>query len=191
MVTKVRNDMVNDRCGHILALRQTLHAQRVLPQGMPCWHAATCCRSHAWRLKISLSAWTCVRRSKNRRSVSDSRGGLHGFSAFLGIADTSFGHNKSRCGYLQRLYTLQLQVIIILCLCQYFSGRSLICLFVLFFSINTIRSMYVLISYILLIFHLFDFVGITRWSIPNDDCINSINIYQFDISLLLCYTFCL
>jgi hypothetical protein len=32
MVTKVRNDMVNDRCGHILALRQTLHAQRVLPQ---------------------------------------------------------------------------------------------------------------------------------------------------------------
>ena len=32
VVTTVRNDMVNDCCGHILALRQTLHAQRVLPQ---------------------------------------------------------------------------------------------------------------------------------------------------------------
>ena len=32
MVTSVRNDVVNDRCGHILSLRQTLHAQRVLPQ---------------------------------------------------------------------------------------------------------------------------------------------------------------
>lgn len=32
MVTTVRNDVVNDRCGHELSLRQTLHAQRVLPQ---------------------------------------------------------------------------------------------------------------------------------------------------------------
>ena len=32
MVTTMRNDMVNDRCGHILSLRQTLHAQRMLPQ---------------------------------------------------------------------------------------------------------------------------------------------------------------
>ena len=32
MVTTVRNDVVNDRCGHELALRQTLHAQRMLPQ---------------------------------------------------------------------------------------------------------------------------------------------------------------
>jgi hypothetical protein len=32
MVTTVRNDMVNDRCSHILSLRQTLHAQRVFPQ---------------------------------------------------------------------------------------------------------------------------------------------------------------
>lgn len=32
MVITVRNDMVNDRCGHELSLRQTLHAQRVLPQ---------------------------------------------------------------------------------------------------------------------------------------------------------------
>ena len=32
VITTVRNDMVNDRCGHILSLRQTLHAQRMLPQ---------------------------------------------------------------------------------------------------------------------------------------------------------------
>jgi hypothetical protein len=32
MVTSVRNDVVNDRCGHELSLRQTLHAQRILPQ---------------------------------------------------------------------------------------------------------------------------------------------------------------
>ena len=32
LVTSVRNDVVNDRCGHELALRQTLHAQRMLPQ---------------------------------------------------------------------------------------------------------------------------------------------------------------
>jgi len=32
MVTTVRDDMVNDRCAHELALRQTLHAQRMLPQ---------------------------------------------------------------------------------------------------------------------------------------------------------------
>ena len=32
MVTTVRNDVVNDRCGHILSLRQTLHTQRMLPQ---------------------------------------------------------------------------------------------------------------------------------------------------------------
>ena len=32
MVTTMRNDMVNDHCGHELALRQTLHAQRMLPQ---------------------------------------------------------------------------------------------------------------------------------------------------------------
>ncbi len=32
MVTSVRNDMVNDRCAHELALRKTLHAQRMLPQ---------------------------------------------------------------------------------------------------------------------------------------------------------------
>ena len=28
----MRNDVVNDRCGHELALHQTLHAQRMLPQ---------------------------------------------------------------------------------------------------------------------------------------------------------------
>ena len=32
MVTTVRNDVVNDRCRHILSPRQTLHAQRMLPQ---------------------------------------------------------------------------------------------------------------------------------------------------------------
>ena len=32
MVTTVRNDVVNDRCGHELAPCQTLHAQRMLPQ---------------------------------------------------------------------------------------------------------------------------------------------------------------
>ena len=32
VISSVRNDVVNDRCGHILSLRQTLHAQRVLPQ---------------------------------------------------------------------------------------------------------------------------------------------------------------
>lgn len=32
VITTMRNDMVNDCCGHILALRQTLHTQRMLPQ---------------------------------------------------------------------------------------------------------------------------------------------------------------
>ena len=32
MVTSVRNDMVNDSCGHELALRKALDAQRMLPQ---------------------------------------------------------------------------------------------------------------------------------------------------------------
>lgn len=32
VIATMRNDMVNDRCGHILSLRQTLHAQRMLPQ---------------------------------------------------------------------------------------------------------------------------------------------------------------
>ena len=32
MVTTMRNDVVNDLCGHELALCQTLHAQRMLPQ---------------------------------------------------------------------------------------------------------------------------------------------------------------
>ena len=32
VVTTMRNDVVNDRCGHELTLRQTLHAQRMLPQ---------------------------------------------------------------------------------------------------------------------------------------------------------------
>ena len=32
VIASVRNDMVNDRCGHELSLRQTLHAQRVLAQ---------------------------------------------------------------------------------------------------------------------------------------------------------------
>ena len=32
MITTMRNDMVNDRCRHILSLRQTLYAQRMFPQ---------------------------------------------------------------------------------------------------------------------------------------------------------------
>lgn len=32
MVASVQNNMIHDRCGHELALRQTFHAQRVLPQ---------------------------------------------------------------------------------------------------------------------------------------------------------------
>lgn len=32
VVTTMRHDMVNDRCGHILSLCHTLHAQLVLPQ---------------------------------------------------------------------------------------------------------------------------------------------------------------
>ena len=39
-------------------------------------------------------------------------GCLHGFSAFFGITGISFGHNKSRCGYPQRLCTSSSIVII-------------------------------------------------------------------------------
>ena len=51
-------------------------------------------------------------------------GCLHGFSAFLGIADTSFGHNKSRCGNPQRLFAFFYSSIIthIGWLCKYSKG---------------------------------------------------------------------
>lgn len=64
VITSMRNDMVNDRCGHTLSLRKTLHAQRMLPQvrlGTRLPLAAIATLGGGWSVRVQGLVFVAVR----------------------------------------------------------------------------------------------------------------------------------